>query len=175
MNYKEVDAAETTITRDLVELDDATGNVYEAIVVVAKRANQIGLKMKEELNSKLAEKDGNFEKARTYDELKNSERFRDQELSKGLHKLKKNNLLRKKGNEWLITRSGFKEAMRIVRLHRLWELYLNQRLNLEPDHVHNDAEAIEHIITPEIEMLLAKELDSPTIDPHASKIPYPTE
>ena len=55
MNYKEVDAAETTITRDLVELDDATGNVYEAIVVVAKRANQIGLKMKEELNSKLAE------------------------------------------------------------------------------------------------------------------------
>lgn len=55
MNYKEVEAAETTITRDLVELSKDTNNIYEAIVIVSKRANQIGVKMKEELNSKLAE------------------------------------------------------------------------------------------------------------------------
>ncbi len=55
MNYKDVDAAETTITRDLSELEGITSNTYEAIVIASKRANQIGLKMKEELNSKLAE------------------------------------------------------------------------------------------------------------------------
>jgi hypothetical protein len=55
MNYKEVDAAETTITRDLVEIDERTGNVYEAIAIVAKRSNQISVAMKEELNSKLAD------------------------------------------------------------------------------------------------------------------------
>lgn len=123
----------------------------------------------------LGEANADFEKERTTDELKNSERFKDLELAKGLHKLKKQNLLRKKGNSWIITRNGFKEASRIVRLHRLWELYLNQRLKLEPDHVHNDAEAIEHIITPEIERLLEKELERPAIDPHSSKIPYPIE
>lgn len=55
MNYKESNAPETTITRDLKDLEGTDYNTYEAIVVVAKRANQIGLKMKEELNSKLAE------------------------------------------------------------------------------------------------------------------------
>lgn len=55
MNYKEIDAPETTVTRDLSELSDVTSNIYEAIVVASKRANQIGVKMKEELNSKLAE------------------------------------------------------------------------------------------------------------------------
>jgi len=51
-------------------------------------------------------------------------------------------------------------------------MYLNQRLKLQPDHVHNDAEAIEHIITPEIERQLEKELAYPKMDPHQSKIPY---
>jgi len=55
MNYKDTDAAETTITRDLAELGEQTNNIYEAIVIVSKRANQIGVKMKDELNSKLAE------------------------------------------------------------------------------------------------------------------------
>jgi len=123
----------------------------------------------------LGEKKGDFEIQRSEKELLESKRFMEPELKKGLQMLKKNNLLRKKGDSWFITKAGFKEASRIVRLHRLWELYLNQRLKLEPDHVHNDAEAIEHIITPEIESLLEKELDRPSIDPHSSKIPYPTE
>ncbi|KAA3648888.1 MAG: hypothetical protein DWP98_08075 [Bacteroidetes bacterium] len=54
-NYKEIKAADTTITRNMNEITAVTGNVYEAIVVVSKRANQIGLSMKEELNGKLAE------------------------------------------------------------------------------------------------------------------------
>ncbi|MFM6975627.1 MAG: DNA-directed RNA polymerase subunit omega [Sphingobacteriaceae bacterium] len=45
----------STITRDLRELDPTTGNIYESIVVIAKRANQISNNMKEELHAKLAE------------------------------------------------------------------------------------------------------------------------
>jgi hypothetical protein len=55
MNYKEIDAPDSTITRNLVEIDGKTGNIYEAIAIVSQRSNQISVKMKEELNSKLAE------------------------------------------------------------------------------------------------------------------------
>ena len=55
MNYKDTGAADSTITRDITDIDSVTGNVYEAITIISKRANQIGLVMKEELNSKLAE------------------------------------------------------------------------------------------------------------------------
>ncbi len=56
MNYKNTNAARTTITRDLTQLDAKTsGNIYEAIVVMAKRSNQISKGMKEELTAKLEE------------------------------------------------------------------------------------------------------------------------
>ena len=48
-------AENTTITRDLRTLEEETGNVYESITIIAKRANQIGVNVKEELNAKLAE------------------------------------------------------------------------------------------------------------------------
>jgi len=47
--------ANTTVTRDLRDLDVNTDNLYESIVVVSKRANQIAVDVKEELNAKLAE------------------------------------------------------------------------------------------------------------------------
>jgi len=45
----------TTVTRDLVNFQEKTGNIYETIVVLSKRANHIAADMKEELNEKLAE------------------------------------------------------------------------------------------------------------------------
>ncbi|MBE8722948.1 DNA-directed RNA polymerase subunit omega [Sphingobacterium pedocola] len=45
----------STVTRDLREFDKTTDNLYESIVVISKRANQIGVEVKEELTSKLAE------------------------------------------------------------------------------------------------------------------------
>ncbi len=54
-NYKDIKAADTTVTRNLNDISSVSGNVYEAISIVSKRANQIGLTMKEELNGKLAE------------------------------------------------------------------------------------------------------------------------
>lgn len=45
----------TTVTRDLVNFQESTGNIYETIVILSKRANHIAAEMKEELNEKLAE------------------------------------------------------------------------------------------------------------------------
>ena len=55
MDYKKTSADLTTTTRDLRTLDKKTGNVYETVVILSKRANQIGAEMKEELTGKLAE------------------------------------------------------------------------------------------------------------------------
>ncbi len=74
-------------------------------------------------------------------------------------------------SRYKLSETGHHAAMRVVRLHRLWELYLNVRMNIADDHVHNDAEAIEHIITPELEEALLKELGYPALDPHSSIIP----
>lgn len=48
-------AAETTISRDITELEKETGNIYSSIIIMSKRANQIASQLKEELHSKLAE------------------------------------------------------------------------------------------------------------------------
>ncbi len=52
---KNTSISNTTVTRDLRQLDKSTNNIYESIVIVAKRANQIAVDVKEELNAKLAE------------------------------------------------------------------------------------------------------------------------
>ena len=55
MAYRDSTAEKTTITRNLNELDQPTENVYQSIVVLSKRANQINVELKEELTSKLEE------------------------------------------------------------------------------------------------------------------------
>jgi manganese/zinc/iron transport system permease protein len=70
-----------------------------------------------------------------------------------------------------LTSKGKSESKRIVRLHRLWELYLNEYMNIAPDHVHDSAEKLEHILTPELEQLLESRLNYPKLDPHQETIP----
>jgi DNA-directed RNA polymerase subunit K/omega len=55
MDYKKVKTELTTVTRDLRRFDIETQNIYQSVIVVAKRANQIGQEMREELSSKLEE------------------------------------------------------------------------------------------------------------------------
>lgn len=55
MDYKKVKTETSTVTREVTDFVKPTGNLYETVVVIAKRANQIGLEIKEELNSKLSE------------------------------------------------------------------------------------------------------------------------
>ncbi len=55
MDYKKTTADLTTTTRDLRDFDGKTGNIYESIAIISKRANQISSEIKEELTNKLAE------------------------------------------------------------------------------------------------------------------------
>ena len=55
MDYKKTKAATSTISRDLEVLTQETGNIYETVMLLAKRANQISSELKEELNQKLQE------------------------------------------------------------------------------------------------------------------------
>ena len=55
MNYKKTNAAGSTITRNMNELSKEVGNVYESVMIMAKRSNQIAAGLKSELNNKLQE------------------------------------------------------------------------------------------------------------------------
>jgi DNA-directed RNA polymerase subunit K/omega len=55
MDYKKTDASKTTVTNDNSLLENKVGNIYEAIVALEKRSNQIASEIKEELLSKLDE------------------------------------------------------------------------------------------------------------------------
>lgn len=98
--------------------------------------------------------------------------FKNDSLKEGLKQLNRKGLLLLKSHQLQLSKRGEQEAMRIVRLHRLWEMYLTQRLRLKSDHIHPNAETMEHIISPEIEAQLLRELDYPHLDPHQSPIPY---
>jgi len=76
---------------------------------------------------------------------------------------------------WSLTPAGLNEAKKVVRNHRLWELYLSKRLELPSDHVHRDAEQMEHVLTPEIVRAIESDLKHPKVDPHGSKIPPITD
>ena len=55
MDYKKTKAPVTTVTRNLDRLEQDTGNIYETVIICAKRANQISVELKTELNRKLEE------------------------------------------------------------------------------------------------------------------------
>ncbi len=88
MDYKKTTADLTTTTRDLRDFDSKTGNIYESIAIISKRANQIGSEIKEELTNKLAE----F--ASTTDNLEEIFENREQiEISKFYERLPKPSLI----------------------------------------------------------------------------------
>lgn len=55
MDYKKTNAPANTITRDMMELCSDTGNVYETVAIIGKRANQISSEIKNDLSKKLQE------------------------------------------------------------------------------------------------------------------------
>ncbi|MCB9334548.1 MAG: DNA-directed RNA polymerase subunit omega [Flavobacteriales bacterium] len=88
MNFKNTNAETSTVTRNMNEIENVTGNVYESCVIVAKRANQISVDLKEELTGKLNE----F--ASTTDNLEEIFENREQiEISRFYEKLPKPNAI----------------------------------------------------------------------------------
>lgn len=93
-------------------------------------------------------------------------------LLKILNRLLRQGYVSKSGTLWCLTEEGKTRAQRVVKIHRLWELYLTTYVHVAPDHVHDDADTIEHLLTPELEAELERQLNFPKVDPHQSEIPY---
>jgi DtxR family transcriptional regulator, Mn-dependent transcriptional regulator len=70
-----------------------------------------------------------------------------------------------------LTPAGERVALEVVRHHRLLELYLSEALGMSWDRVHEEAERLEHAISPALSELIAAKLGNPTHDPHGDPIP----
>src|SRR4051812_6615040 len=70
-----------------------------------------------------------------------------------------------------LTSKGARVALEVIRHHRLLELYLAQDLGVPWDRVHDEAEVLEHVLSEELEDLIAAKLGEPTHDPHGDPIP----
>jgi Mn-dependent DtxR family transcriptional regulator len=79
--------------------------------------------------------------------------------------------LHEEGNIAFLTPEGWQLACAIVRNHRLWELYLTNAAHIAADHVHEDAEKIEHVLGEEVVRELERKLEYATTDPHGRRIP----
>lgn len=86
MDYKKSNAPTNTVTRDMISLSEDTGNVYETVCIIARRANQIAREMKEELDTKLQEFAASSDKDNMEEENENREQI---EVSRYYEKLPK--------------------------------------------------------------------------------------
>lgn len=120
----------------------------------------------------LGESSKNFFVHRYADEIIRKRNFNKKALQRSIQRLCNQGYLEKSGNQCVLTEEGKARAQRIVKIHRLWELYLTTHVNIAPDHVHEDADTIEHFLTPELEADLESILNYPVVDPHKTKIPY---
>mgnify|MGYP001578145439 CR=1 FL=1 len=108
----------------------------------------------------------------TEKEIIEKEKYSPALLNSVLKRLEKLDLLDRIRGMVIMNDKGRIAAREVIRKHRLWELYLSKYFSLAEDHLHDDAEGIEHVITPEIEKHLIQLLERPEKDPHQSEIPY---
>ncbi|MEA2458016.1 MAG: DtxR family transcriptional regulator, Mn-dependent transcriptional regulator [Thermoleophilaceae bacterium] len=72
-----------------------------------------------------------------------------------------------------LTAQGRRTALEVIRHHRLLELFLAEVLEMPWDRVHQEAEVLEHVLSSELEEIIAAKLGNPTRDPHGDPIPTP--
>jgi manganese/zinc/iron transport system permease protein len=120
----------------------------------------------------LGEESKDFFIARSKEDIIRRRQFSPEALGKILGRLENQGYLDRKNSKWTLTEEGKARGQRVVKIHRLWELYLTTHVNIAPDHVHDDADTIEHLLTPELEEDLERILNYPKVDPHKSEIPY---
>src|SRR5271157_1483730 len=70
-----------------------------------------------------------------------------------------------------LTGQGRRVALEVLRHHRLLELFLAEELGMPWDRVHAEAEVLEHVLSEDLEELIAARLGHPTVDPHGDPIP----
>ncbi|MBI1932745.1 MAG: metal-dependent transcriptional regulator [Ignavibacteriales bacterium] len=91
--------------------------------------------------------------------------------SKIVAKLKKFNLVVIVDNGISLTNSGKNYALRVIRVHRLWESYLADEIGTNEEDWHDEAELIEHLMSPEEADVLSAKIGNPKFDPHGDPIP----
>ena len=145
-----------------------------AFRIIAKKYNQNIILQENILKTffQVGEEQSQFLTPRTEQELLKKREFKATKLRRGIKQLVKEGFLTHENTALKLTEAGFQKGRRILKRHRLWELYLTKIMHIAPDHVHEDAEAIEHVITPELERRLESNLNFPVRDPHDSQIPY---
>lgn len=121
----------------------------------------------------LGEADHDRFRSRSVGDVQTRRRLPDPVLRRAFRRLVRQGYLKEVGdNAWQLTPEGGRQGERVTRLHRLWEVYLTDYVQIAPDHVHDDAESIEHVLTPELEEELERLLNRPESDPHKRMIPY---
>jgi manganese/zinc/iron transport system permease protein len=119
----------------------------------------------------LAEASGDFERFVSTPSLMGLRGQRGGELGRNARRLVAAGLAEASGEDLRLSPRGIGEAERLVRKHRLWEVYLARRLELPPDHVHRDAEAMEHALSDAAVEEIEARLGYPAEDPHGRRIP----
>ena len=109
----------------------------------------------------------------TLEELAQRRRETIEEARQQAEKLRAHGLatLNEHGQTIYLTPDGMQRALSIVRNHRLWELYLTNAAQIAVDHVHEDAEKIEHVLGEDVVRELERRLDFARKDPHGRMIP----
>lgn len=80
-------------------------------------------------------------------------------------------LVERSNGNYQLTSDGVKYALRLVRTHRLWETYVTRENVVDIEHIHPEAEKVEHVLTEDMVDELDEELGFPEKDPHGSEIP----
>ncbi|MCU0429717.1 MAG: metal ABC transporter permease [Cytophagaceae bacterium] len=119
----------------------------------------------------LGEKENSFQETYTLEDIFSRRAYATVYTSRILQRLHHQGYVIWEQGEAQLTAEGIRKGSLITRRHRLWETYLTQVVNIAPDHVHDDAESMEHLITEELEKKLLEQLKDPSLDPHQSEIP----
>lgn len=103
--------------------------------------------------------------------LTNSLKIKDGLIIEAVHKMTVNDLINFDGDLVKLTKEGRQYALRIIRVHRLWEKYLAEKTGFDKTEWHGRAEEMEHQLSSEETNILANELGNPMYDPHGDPIP----
>lgn len=120
---------------------------------------------------KLLEKEGFRHSLFSLEALCEQLRLGPKTVQASLSALQKQGLIHREASGFKLSPLGLENAKRVLQNHRLWELYLTHYAAYAADHVHEDAEKIEHILSPDMVQALNQHLDYPAQDPHGKTIP----
>lgn len=103
--------------------------------------------------------------------LTNSLKIKDGQIIAAIHKMSVNGLVKVEGDFIRLTKEGRQYALKIIRVHRLWEKYLAEKTGFDKTEWHDRAEEMEHVLSHEETEVLAVQLGNPMYDPHGDPIP----